>query len=176
MANIHFRQDSNEWSTPQDLFDQLNKEFGFTIDVAASESNAKCRRFYSKDDDGLAQDWQREVVWMNPPFGHQIKLWMAKAYKSSIDGAIVVCLVPARTDTRWFHRSLMNAAEIRVLDKRLRFSGAKAKAPFPAVIAVFKPGDNGCQLRAYKVPGTKSQPITMPNTISAVQEASPCTA
>ncbi|MBX9348755.1 phage N-6-adenine-methyltransferase [Chromobacterium vaccinii] len=151
---VHFSSKTDEWPTPQALFDQLHAEFGFTLDVCATAENAKCAKFFTREQDGLAQDWSQDVVWMNPPFGHQIKLWMAKAYRSSIDGALVVCLVPARTDTRWFHRHALKAAEIRALDKRLRFDGAKAKAPFPAVLVVYKPGENGqCKLSAYKVPG-----------------------
>ncbi|MGR2662447.1 DNA N-6-adenine-methyltransferase [Chromobacterium haemolyticum] len=151
--SVHFSTGDYEWPTPQALFDQLNAEFGFTIDVCATAKNAKCTKFYTQVDDGLAQNWAGEVVWMNPPFGHEIKLWMAKAYRSSLDGALVVCLVPARTDTRWWHRVVMKASEVRVLDKRLRFDGGNHKAPFPAVVVVFKQGDSGCKLSAYKVPG-----------------------
>ena len=135
---VHFSSATDEWATPKALFDLLDAEFGFTLDVCASAQNAKCERFFTRDDDGLLPTWGG-VVWMNPPFGHVIKLWMKKALMSAKAGATVVCLVPARTDTRWFHRYAMKATEIRVLDKRLRFDGAAAKAPFPAVVVVFRP-------------------------------------
>lgn len=141
---VHFRSDTNEWPTPRALFDVLNAEFNFTLDVCATPANAKCARFYTKADDGLAQDWTG-VCWMNPPFGHPIKLWMEKALRSSCHGATVVCLVPARTDTRWWHRYAMRADEIRALDKRLQFIGGAAKAPFPAVVIVFRPKPTGAQ-------------------------------
>lgn len=137
--NVHFRSDTDEWPTPQPLFDLLNAEFGFTVDVCATAENAKVARYYTRETDGLKQNWAGETVWMNPPFGHPIKLWMAKAYNSSLHGATVACLVPARTDTRWWHRYAMAATEVRLLDKRLQFIGASQKAPFPAALVVFSP-------------------------------------
>jgi len=92
-----------EWGTPQDFFDTLNAEFGFTLDVASNDDNAKVNRHFSLADDGLSQDWSGEVCWMNPPYGREIGAWMQKAYESSLAGATVVCLVPARTDTRWMN-------------------------------------------------------------------------
>ncbi len=99
--------ETNEWATPQFLFDALNAEFGFTLDPCANSGNAKCKRFYTKTEDGLSQDWTDEIVFMNPPYGRALGNWMRKAFESSLNGALVVCLVPARTDTNWWHRYAM---------------------------------------------------------------------
>ncbi|MGR2678700.1 DNA N-6-adenine-methyltransferase [Chromobacterium haemolyticum] len=165
-ASVHFRSDTDEWPTPQQLFDELHAEFQFTVDVCATPSNAKCPRYYTRADDGLSQSWVSETVWMNPPFGHGIKFWMEKALKSARAGAMVVCLVPARTDTRWWHKYAMWASEIRCLDKRLQFDGSRAKAPFPAVVVVFRPNHLGAaKLVALKVPGARK---LKPATVEAV--------
>ena len=103
---VYHRSRTTEWATPQPFFDTLNAEFHFTLDVAAQPGNAKCPRFFTpRGDDGLAQPWVGEVCWLNPPYGSTIGAWMAKAYASTLEGSTVVCLVPARTDTRWWHTS-----------------------------------------------------------------------
>jgi phage N-6-adenine-methyltransferase len=124
------------WTTPQETFDALNAEFGFTVDVCALPENAKCPRFFTPEMDGLAQKWNG-TCWMNPPYGRAIKAWMRKAYESSLNGATVVCLVPARTDTAWWHDYAMHG-ELRFLRGRLRFGEAQNNAPFSSVIVVFK--------------------------------------
>ena len=129
---------SDEWETPQEVFDALHSEFGFSIDVAANERNAKCADFYSVEDDGLVQEWAPRVVWMNPPYGRNIEYWVAKAAIEAGKGATVVGLVPARTDTRWWHTWVMPLAEIRFVRGRIKFSGAK-DAPFPSAIVVWRP-------------------------------------
>ena len=134
--DIHFSSKSDDWSTPQDLFDKLNAEFDFNLDPCATNENAKCGRFYSSDIDGLMQSWHGRVF-MNPPYS-EIRAWMAKAAAEARAGATVVCLVPARTDTRWFHESAVGH-EIRFIQGRLRFGGAKAGAPFPSCIVVMRP-------------------------------------
>ncbi len=128
-----------EWETPQPFFDALASEFHFTLDVAATADNAKCARFFSREDDGLAQDWAREVCWMNPPYGREASAWVAKAYSESQRGATVVCLLPARTDTRWWHDYATKASELRFVKGRLKFGGQKAAAPFPSVVLIFRP-------------------------------------
>src|SRR2546423_3720460 len=128
---VHFMSETDEWATPQFLFDALNAEFGFTLDPCANSDNAKCKRFYTKAEDGLHQDWTDEVVFMNPPYGRALGNWMRKAYESSINGALVVCLIPARTDTHWWHRYAM-CGEIRFLRRRLKFGDAQNSAPFPS--------------------------------------------
>lgn len=125
------------WATPQDFFDRLNAEFGFQLDVCAAPENAKCERYFTAEDDGLAQEW-RGVCWMNPPYGRSIGDWMRKAFESSREGATVVCLVPARTDTAWWHEYAMRA-EIRYVRGRLKFGDAKISAPFPSAVVVFRP-------------------------------------
>jgi phage N-6-adenine-methyltransferase len=131
-----------EWGTPQDFFDELNEEFGFTLDVAASADNAKCARHFTEADDGLAQDWSADVCWMNPPYGRVIGDWMRKAYESSLAGATVVCLVPARTDTGWWW-DYATKGEVRFIRGRLRFTGGSKNnplshnAPFPVAVIVF---------------------------------------
>jgi site-specific DNA-methyltransferase (adenine-specific) len=130
---------SVEWSTPQWFFERLDREFSFTLDVCASERNAKCVRYFTRGDDGLAQSWGRERCWMNPPYGREIGLWLAKALESSLGGALVVCLVPASTGARWWHDYVTKASELRFVRGRLRFGDAKHSAPFPSVVVVFRP-------------------------------------
>ena len=126
-----------EWETPQDLFDRLDAEFGFTLDVCATPDNAKCDRYYTEADDGLVQPWEG-VCWMNPPYGKGILYWMRKAYQAAVEGATVVCLVPARTDSGWWHDYVMKG-EVRFIRGRVRFSGSSVNAPFPSAIVVFRP-------------------------------------
>ncbi len=124
------------WATPQEFFDNLHAEFDFTLDVCASIENAKCERYFTKEDDGLSQQWTGSC-WMNPPYGREIGKWMCKAMNSSMAGATVVCLVPARTDTAWWHDYAMKG-EIRFIRGRLKFGGHKNSAPFPCAVVVFK--------------------------------------
>ena len=133
-----FSSASDEWPTPRWLFEALDHEFHFTLDPCATPQNAKCRRFFTRNEDGLRQDWGHESVFMNPPFGRVIGLWMGKAYQAAQAGALVVCLIPARTDTVWWHRYAMRG-EVRLWQGRLRFEGARHGAPFPSAIVVFRP-------------------------------------
>ena len=135
MNNVHFSSNSNEWTTPQDYFNVLNKEFNFTLDPCCTKKSAKCDKFYTLEDDGLSKDWSNEIVFMNPPYGREIKYWIKKAYEESLKGAIVVCLVPARTDTIYWHEYCMKG-EVRFIKGRLKFSGKDA-APFPSALVVF---------------------------------------
>lgn len=130
-----FTSNTDLWATPQDFFDKLNEEFGFEMDVCALPENTKCERFFSPEMDGLQQEW-KGVCWMNPPYGRSINKWVQKAYESSLNGATVVCLLPARTDTRWFHDYCMKG-EIRLVKGRLKFNGVKWNAPFPNMVVVF---------------------------------------
>ena len=136
--SVHFSSGSNEWSTPQWLFAKLHRTFHFTLDPCSTHANAKCRRHFTKADDGLAQDWGRHVVFMNPPYGRQIGLWMRKAFESATAGATVVCLVPARTDTAWWHTYAIRG-EVRFLRGRLKFGESESAAPFPSAIVTFRP-------------------------------------
>ena len=129
---------TDDWATPQDFFDKLNREFKFETDVCASACNAKCATFFDIERNGLLQDW-RGTCWMNPPYGRGIDAWMKKAYESArVNGATVVCLVPARTDTKWWH-SFAAKGEVFFVPGRLKFGNAKANAPFPCAVVVFRP-------------------------------------
>ncbi len=127
----------SEWETPPELFAKLDAEFHFGLDVCASAENAKCAIYFVKETDGLSQDWATRICWMNPPYGREIVKWIRKAYESSLNGATVVCLVPSRTDTRWWHEYVVKG-EVRFLRGRVRFVGAKAGAPFPSAVVVFR--------------------------------------
>jgi phage N-6-adenine-methyltransferase len=146
---VHFSSATDEHPTPQWLFDALNREFAFTLDPCATRENAKCPRFFTREDDGLLQDWGDEVVFMNPPYGAMISRWMWKAYDAADKGATVVCLVPARTDTGWWHNYAMKG-EIRLLRGRLKFGNATNSAPFPSAIVIFRPPQ--FVLRAFENP------------------------
>ena len=131
-----FSSVTDQWATSQWLFDALNEQYHFSVDVCALPHNAKCQKYYTPDDNGLNQEW-RGICWMNPPYGREIGAWMEKAYESSLEGATVVCLVPARTDTRWFHDFAMRG-EIRFIKGRLKFGDSKNSAPFPSAVVVFR--------------------------------------
>src|SRR5258708_7400094 len=135
---VMFSAARGDWETPDDLFEQLSKEFHFTLDVCANSQNTKCPLFLPADT-GLSQSW-KGICWMNPPYGRRIKAWIAKAFNESIieGNATIVCLLPARTDTEWFHNYCIHG-QIRFLKGRLRFKGADGSAPFPSMIVIFQP-------------------------------------
>ncbi|MNV80605.1 DNA N-6-adenine-methyltransferase (Dam) [compost metagenome] len=137
-ADVMFSSKTDLHATPMDFFQELNNEFAFETDVCALPSNAKCTRFYTPEMDGLAQEW-RGVCWMNPPYGRTIGEWVKKAYASSQRGATVVALLPARTDTKWFHDYVYGKAETRFVRGRLKFGEAKNSAPFPSVVVIWRP-------------------------------------
>lgn len=135
---LMFSSATDNWATPRDFFDKLNAVFKFQTDVCASYENTKCSHFYDKEADGLTQEWSGSC-WMNPPYGRGIGDWMKKAYESArTNGATVVCLVPARTDTRWWQNYAMKG-EIYFVPGRLKFGNAKENAPFPCAVVVFRP-------------------------------------
>lgn len=133
---LMFSSKTDLWSTPQDFFDKYNLIYNFETDVCASAENAKCKRYFSKEEDGLKQKWNG-ICWMNPPYGKTIKYWVKKAYESSLEGATIVCLLPARTDTSWWHDYCMKG-QIEFIRGRLKFGGNKNSAPFPSAIVIFK--------------------------------------
>lgn len=127
-----------EWATPQDLFDRLSRSHGpFDLDVCATPENAKVARFFTKAEDGLAQEWTGRC-WMNPPYGREIGKWVKKARLSADAGATVVCLLPARTDTAWWHDNIQGRAEVVFLRGRVHFNGT-GPAPFPSAVAILRP-------------------------------------
>jgi phage N-6-adenine-methyltransferase len=135
ISNGLFTSNTDLWATPQDFFNKLNKEFSFELDVCANSENAKCERFYTKEINGLMQEW-KGICWMNPPYGRVIGEWVKKAYESSLEGTTVVCLLPARTDTKWWHEYCMEG-EIRFIKGRLKFGDSNNSAPFPSAIIIF---------------------------------------
>lgn len=134
-----FLSTSEEWETPQELFDDLNKKHHFTLDPCATDKNCKCAYFFTKDQDGLVQNWGGQIVFCNPPYGRNISKWVAKAAKEGAkDFTKVVMLLPAMTDTAWFHNYIYNKAEVVFLRGRLKFGGSKNSAPFPSMIVIFR--------------------------------------
>jgi len=146
--SIHFSSKSDSWETPQDLFDELNEKYQFELDVCATRENTKCERFYSIEDNSLEKEW-KGICWMNPPYGRKIGKFIKKAYESSKNGATVVCLIPSRTDTKWWHDYCMKG-DITFIKGRLKFINRSlpsyredgdfkvSSAPFPSAIVVFK--------------------------------------
>ncbi len=135
--NVHFSSESDNWATPQDFFDAQDSIYVFTLDVCADSENAKCESYFTKSDDGLSKSWDGHRCWMNPPYGRTIGAWMKKAYEESQLGALVVCLVPARTDTGWWHDYAMKG-KVTFIRGRLKFNGHKNSAPFPSALVVFQ--------------------------------------
>ena len=137
---VMFSSATDNWATPQDFFDELNAEFHFDLDVCADEINHKCDKYYTKEQDGLTMPW-KGIVWCNPPYGREIGQWVRKALFASVNGATVVMLSPARTDTKWFHDYIYKRdnVEIRFVRGRLKFGNSKNSAPFPSMVVVFNP-------------------------------------
>lgn len=137
---------SNEWATPQAFFDTLNAEFHFTLDPCSTDLNAKCKKHFTKAENGLLQDWSGERVFCNPPYGSEIGAWCKKAFEESEGGkSLVVMLIPARTDTAYFHDYIYHHAELRFIRGRLKFVPENAEqatttAPFPSLVAIFGGG------------------------------------
>lgn len=130
------------WCTPQDFFDNLNKEFNFVLDAAATDETAKCKLYYTPETDGLSQTWNRGgAVFCNPPYGRQISKWIKKAYKEAKTGVKIVLLIPARTDTSYFHDYIYGKAEIRFVRGRIKFTNEEGNAinsaPFPSMVVVY---------------------------------------
>lgn len=154
MNRVVFSSRSDDWATPDALFRALDREFGFTIDTAAEEENAKCSRFYSIREDGLKMPWApNEVIFCNPPYGRRIGLWVKKAYESALAGATVVMVLPSRTGTKWFHSYVLKG-EIRFIRGRLKFGNSLNAAPFDSMIVVFRP--YSFRLVAFENPGREN--------------------
>lgn len=136
---VLFSSKSMEWSTPRDFFRQLDQEFGFDLDPCAQSHNALCSKFFTPEDDGLVQDWAGHTAFVNPPYGRGIQHWIKKGYNEAAkEDTTVVMLIPARTDTRYWHQYVMNADEIRLIKGRLKFGGGNHSAPFPSAVVVFR--------------------------------------
>lgn len=137
-----FSSNTNEWATPVKFFEELNKEFNFTLDPCATEENAKCRKYFTEKENGLAQDWKGEVVFCNPPYGRALSLWVKKCYEEhKKHGITVVMLIPARTDTKYFHEYIYGKSEMRFIKGRLHFNDDcrnGKRAPFPSMVVIYK--------------------------------------
>lgn len=129
---------TSEWETPQDLFDRLDQAFAFTLDVCTTPDNAKCPQFYTLRDNGLHQKW-RGRVWMNPPYGRGIDAWLKKAIAAADQGALIVALLPVRTDTKWWQDLVVPHALVYYLRGRLTFLGGNSNAPFGSALAIYFP-------------------------------------
>ena len=157
MANFFgkFNSAKQEWATPQSLFDKLNDEFHFTIDLAADETNHKCEKYFSKEDDALRQDWSGYTGWINPPYGSnksKLQDWIKKAhYEAEENGCTVVMLIPARTNTKWWHRYCMQAAEVRFLCGRPKFGNANHGLPQPLAIIVFQKHSGETKFLSFEI-------------------------
>lgn len=134
-----FSSKTNEWATPQDFYDKLNNEFHFTLDPCATAQNHKCEKYFTVKENGLIQSWKNEVVFCNPPYGKEIKHWVKKCFDEHFKNkAIVVLLIPARTDTSYFHDYIYNKAELRFIRGRLKFNDGTGGAPFPSMLVIYK--------------------------------------
>ena len=134
--SVHFSSKTDLWSTPQDFYDKLDSEFNFTLDPCATHENHKTDKYFTIESDSLEQDWSHDTIFMNPPYGRVIGDWMKKASQSN---TTVVCLVPSRTDTRWWHDYVIDTgAEVRFIKGRLKFGGQKNNAPFPSAIIIYR--------------------------------------
>ena len=141
-TDVMFSSKSEEWETPIELFNHLNNYFHFTLDPAATHENHLCEKYYTKEEDGLQHSWEGERVFLNPPYGRVIKDWVRKAYvEGGKENTVVVCLLPSRTDTSWWHEYCMHTSQIWFLRGRLKFKNKLVKtlnsAPFPSVIVIF---------------------------------------
>ena len=132
-----YSSQTDMWETPQDLFDDLDREFHFDLDVCAIPENAKCKKFYTPEQDGLSQPWDG-TCWCNPPYGREIGKWVRGALFASVSVYTVVMLLPARTDTKWFHDYIYKRVEIRFVKGRLKFGNSKNSAPFPSMVVFFR--------------------------------------
>lgn len=143
MNRVFFSSSTVEWSTPQDIFNQLDHEFHFTLDPCSTHENAKCKKHYTLAENGLIQDWSGEVVFCNPPYGREMPMWIKKCAEEAVKpDTTVVMLIPARTDTAAFHDYIYHKADIRFLRGRLRFGESKENAPFPSMIVIFNGGNS----------------------------------
>lgn len=144
-----FTSNKEDWETPQDFFNKLNEKYHFTFDLAASYSNTKCKSYFTEKDDSLSKDWHRigGNVFLNPPYGRELHKWVKKAYEESLkkhDGYIVL-LIPARTDTSYWHDFIFGKAQIKFLRGRLKFElngESKDAAPFPSALVIYGEADN----------------------------------
>lgn len=139
MNKVLFSSKTDQWATPKEFFDKLNAEFNFDLDPCADETNHKTPRYFTKEKNGLLQDWAGSRVFCNPPYGRDIGKWVEKCFREGHkDDTIVVLLIPARTDTKYFHDFILNRSEVRFVPGRLKFGDAQQSAPFPSMVVIFR--------------------------------------
>ena len=145
-----------DWSTHWDFFKPLNNEFNFTVDAAADAENCKVERHWDEQTDGLKQDWNNEIVWCNPPYGRNVPEWLKKVQEAAKNGGTSVFLIPARTNTIWFHKLCLAADEVRFVKGRPKFYNyanedkeATHGLPVPLCLVIYKPNSNGCKIGTY---------------------------
>ena len=137
-TELFFSSKTDQWETPQEFFNQLDREFHFTLDPCADETNHKCERYFTKEHDGLQQDWSGEVVFCNPPYGRKVGKWVEKCFNEVYAGS---CKLFSNTDTKWFHDWIYHKAEVRFIKGRLKLGGGRVNSPKPSMVVVFrKPG------------------------------------
>ncbi len=153
--------DRKDWRTPSWLFELLDQEFDFCLDASASSRDHKTPNYLDEDLDGLSVQWWGRVF-VNPPYGRELDAWMRKAYLASRAGAVVVALVPSRTDVAWWHDYVSRASEIRFVRGRLGFNDSRGRAPFPSVVIVFRAGDESARVSSIYRPGKEPEPLTLP--------------
>jgi site-specific DNA-methyltransferase (adenine-specific) len=142
-TELFFSSNDQTWATPIDFFLRLDNEFDFTLDPCCTKETAKCSTYFTPETDGLHQSWDGHSVFMNPPYGDEIKYWIEKAYvESNNNNAQVVCLIPSRTDTKYWHDYCMKADEIRFIKGRLKFGNSNSAAPFPSAVVIFNNSNN----------------------------------
>lgn len=140
--DLMFSSKEEKWQTPDDVFNKLNKEFNFTLDPCCQHDSAKCKKHYTPTENGLLQSWEGETVFVNPPYGRDLKTWVQKSYNESTkDNTVVVLLIPSRTDTSYFHDYIYHKSEIRFLRGRIKFINPITKkqgdsAPFGSMVIV----------------------------------------
>ncbi len=136
--DLMFSSASENWATPQSFFNHLNAEFNFDLDPCADDTNHKCDLYFTKEQDGLAQNWGGHCVFCNPPYGREVGKWVEKGFRTNREyGNTVVMLLPARTDTKWFHEFIYHKADVRFVRGRLKFGNSNNPAPFPSMVVVF---------------------------------------
>lgn len=158
MQNVHFQSSNKEWETPDAFFQPYAKEFNIKLDVCATAQNAKCKAFYDKKYNGLHAAWsiakqiggKTASCWMNPPYGRGIEKWVKKAHDETLNGVTTIALLPARTDTSWFHSYIYSKHEVRFLKGRIKFVDAPSSAPFPSMIVIFSPKKANSIKRIWK--------------------------
>jgi phage N-6-adenine-methyltransferase len=153
MANFYknrFDAKTVEWETPLDFFKPLDDEFNFTLDVCATHENKKVNKYFTLEENGLIQSWKDHTCWMNPPYGRTMQQWLEKAkYEADNFGVITVCLIPARTNTSWWHKICLKSSEIRFVLGRPKFGNSTYGLPFPLAIIIFTSKKDECKIGTY---------------------------